>query len=229
MSSPRAFFVTGTDTGVGKTFAACSMLEAARRQGMSTAAVKPVAAGVIDSPQGPVNEDVLALSGYCSMSLPVSLINPVCFDEPIAPHIAALGTGRHLDADDLAQACKKVLAKGADFTLIEGAGGWKVPLNDTETLADLATLLSIPVVLVVGMRLGCLNHALLTARAIEDDGLQLAGWIANEPGPRMDCYQENLTTLEKLLKAPLIGEIPFGQQPEDIAGSLAMDLLFSRD
>jgi dethiobiotin synthetase len=226
---PNAFFITGTDTDAGKTFAACSILTAARQEGLTTAAVKPVAAGVIDTPQGKMNEDVLQLSQYCSLSLPSEIMNPACFDEPIAPHIAANRTGRRLFAGDLAMACQQVLAIGADLTLIEGAGGWKVPLNDSETMADIARYLALPVIMVVGMRLGCLNHALLTAQAIEADGLKLAGWIANQTTCRMDYYQENLETLKRLLSAPLLAEIPQSTTPEAAAASIQLDTLLSQD
>ncbi len=200
-----AFFVTGTDTDAGKTRAACAMLAAARQQGYSTAALKPVAAGV--NAEG-FNEDVVQLHRECTLDLTPGVINPVCFDTPIAPHIAALETGISLTAAGLAAQCRPVLERQADLTLVEGAGGWKVPLNARETLADLARLLDIPVILVVGMRLGCLNHAMLTAQAIEADGAKLAGWIANRVDPGMDRYADNLATLEALLQAPLVAEIP---------------------
>ena len=199
------FFVTGTDTDAGKTRAACAMLAAAREHGYSTAALKPVAAGV--NAEG-VNEDVVLLHRECTLDLTPGDINPACFDAPIALHIAATETGVSLTAEALAAQCRPVLDRQADLTLVEGAGGWKVPLNARETLADLARLLDIPVILVVGMRLGCLNHALLTAQAIEADGATLAGWIANRVDPDMDRYADNVATLEALLPAPLVGEIP---------------------
>ena len=229
IKSPHAFFITGTDTDAGKTFAACSILAAAGQQGLTTAAIKPVAAGVIDTPQGRMNEDVLQLSQYCSSSLPSEVMNPVCFDQPIAPHIAAEKAGRRLFAGELAMACQQVLATGADLTLIEGAGGWKVPLNDSETMADIARYLALPVILVVGMRLGCLNHALLTVQAIEADGLKLAGWMANQTACRMDFYQENLETLKRLLSIPLLAEIPSSSSPEAAASSIRIETLLSQD
>ena len=176
----RTYFVTGTDTEVGKTAVSCALLEAARRAGRSTAAVKPVAAGCDSEGR---NEDALALQQSISMSLPYAQINPVALQPAIAPHIAAEQAGRRLQADRLAGLCRGVMGLGADLVLIEGAGGWRVPLGPRETFADIAINLQVDVILVVAMRLGCINHALLTAEAISRDGLRLAGWVANQPGP----------------------------------------------
>jgi len=202
------FFITGTDTDAGKTHVAGALLAAAKARGLTTAALKPVAAGTVATPEGMCNEDVMALAAQCTEELALAEINPVCFDEPIAPHIAAVNVGVDLAAATLAEQCQQVLARKADLTVVEGAGGWKVPLNAQETLADLVRLLDIPVILVVGMKLGCLNHALLTAQAIAADGLPLAGWVANHIDPAMARYQENRETLEQLLPAPLLAEMP---------------------
>jgi len=199
------WFVTGTDTGVGKTAISCALLEAANAQGMRTAAVKPVAAGCDDKGQ---NEDALQLLDCMSEPLDYARVNPVALDAPIAPHIAAQQEGKRLQASRLAGICRGVMLGGADFVLIEGAGGWRVPIGPRETLADLAVQLQVGVILVVGMRLGCINHALLTAEAIRRDGLLLAGWVANQPGERMACHRENLDTLRRLLPAPMLGEVP---------------------
>lgn len=207
MRARQTFFVTGTDTGVGKTFAACAILRAAAARGLSTAAVKPVAAGVVESPEGPRNEDALALRRVVTLPLTHEEINPVCLPEAIAPHLAARHAGRQLSAQRLAGFCRGVMMRGADLCLIEGAGGWKVPLNGRELLSHLARELDVPVILVVGMRLGCLNHALLSAQAILLDKLPLAGWIANQVEPAMQCYEENLETLRELMPAPLLAEI----------------------
>lgn len=201
----RTYFVTGTDTEVGKTAVSCALLEAARRAGRSTAAVKPVAAGCDSEGR---NEDALALQQSISMSLPYAQINPVALQPAIAPHIAAEQAGRRLQADRLAGLCRGVMGLGADLVLIEGAGGWRVPLGPRETFADIAINLQVDVILVVAMRLGCINHALLTAEAISRDGLRLAGWVANQPGPEMSCHRENLDTLCRWLPAPLLGELP---------------------
>lgn len=201
----RAFFVTGTDTEVGKTAVCCALLEAARAAGLRTAAVKPVAAGCDEHGR---NEDALQLQACMTERMPYSRVNPVALAEPIAPHLAAAREGRTLRVDELAALCRDGMAGDADLVLVEGAGGWRVPVGPRETLADLAVALQLEVILVVGMRLGCINHALLTAEAIRHDGLNLAGWVANEPGERMACYEENLDTLRALLPAPLLGVVP---------------------
>lgn len=222
-----AFFITGTDTDAGKTRVAAALLAAARERGLTTAALKPVAAGTVATPDGLCNEDVMALAAQCTEALTLSDINPVCFDEPIAPHIAAANQDVMLTAGKLAEQCRPVLSRQADLTVVEGAGGWKVPLNGQETLADLVRLLDIPVILVVGMKLGCLNHALLTAQAIAADGLPLAGWVANRIDPDMARYQENLDTLKQLLPAPLLAEMPRLQSDETGAQYWHLDQLLS--
>jgi dethiobiotin synthetase len=140
-------------------------------------------------------------------------VNPIALQQAVAPHIAATNTGKRLSAERLAGFCRGVLMKRADLTIIEGAGGWRVPLNARETLAELPRLLEQPVILVVGMKLGCINHALLTAEAINRDGLKLAGWVANRIDPQMSAYEENLQTLISLINAPLIAEFPFMEDP----------------
>lgn len=201
----RTVFVTGTDTEVGKTAISCALLVAARKAGLKTAAVKPVAAGCDEAGH---NEDALQLMAAMTESLDYEQVNPVALSAAIAPHIAAQREGRNLQVSRLAGLCRGVMCGSADFVLIEGAGGWRVPLNPRETLADLAVQLQVGVILVVGMRLGCINHALLTAEAIARDGLKLVGWVANQPGPTMPCYEENLETLQRRLPAPLLGEVP---------------------
>lgn len=204
----QAFFVTGTDTEIGKTTIAAGFLHAARQQGLTTAAVKPVAAGCERSAEGLRNDDALTLQAECQPVLAYDLINPVALEAAIAPHIAAAESGVTLTAAALLAGCQPVLQQQADLTLIEGAGGWLVPLSGDETLADLATALQLPVILVVGMRLGCINHALLTAKAVRDSGLQLAGWVANQVDPQMSRPQENLATLQQLMSAPCLGVVP---------------------
>lgn len=215
----KTWFVTGTDTGVGKTAVSCGLLAAAAGAGLRTAAVKPVAAGCDERGQ---NEDALCLQAAMTEELDYSQINPVALHAAIAPHIAAAQEGKRLQANRLAGLSRGVMLGGADFVLIEGAGGWRVPINARETLADLAIELQVGVILVVGMRLGCINHALLTAEAIRRDGLALAAWVANQSGPRMDHHQDNVDTLRQLLPAPLLGDIPFlpEWQASDIAAHL---------
>lgn len=201
----KSWFVTGTDTEVGKTAIACALLLAAAGQGLTTAAVKPVAAGCDDEGR---NDDALQLMACMSESLEYEQVNPVALRAAIAPHIAARQEGRQLQVSRLAGLCRGVMLCGAEFILVEGAGGWRVPLGPRETLADLARTLALDVIMVVGMRLGCINHALLTAEAIRRDGLTLAGWVANQPAEPMACHRENLDTLCQLLPAPLLGEVP---------------------
>lgn len=201
----QTYFVTGTDTEVGKTAVSCALLEAANARGLATAAVKPVAAGC--DAQGR-NDDALQLMASMSESLAYDQVNPVALAEAIAPHLAAEHEGRRLQASRLVGLCRGVTSGGADLVLVEGAGGWRVPINPRETLADVARELGAPVILVVGMRLGCINHALLSAEAIARDGLRLAGWVANTVDPQMNCFEENLETLRQWLPAPLLGVVP---------------------
>lgn len=199
------FFITGTDTGVGKTFVACQLLHAAQQRGLRTLGLKPLAAGAENTADGLRNEDALLLQQAATVQLPYDAINPFCFELPVAPHIAAKKNGSVLDAKTIAKKIRNALDEAEfDYAVIEGAGGWRLPLNDTETLADVVKLLQIPVMLVVGMKLGCINHALLTAEAIRADGLALHGWIANDLGEPMPMLSENIATLERLLPAPRI-------------------------
>lgn len=204
----RAYFVTGTDTEIGKTTIAAGLLHAARLQGLSTAAAKPVASGCMPSSEGLRNDDALALLAQCSLPLRYEEVNPFAFEPAIAPHLAALEANVRLDVASLLPAVQEVLAKGADFSLVEGAGGWRVPLAGEENLSDLAMALGKPVILVVGVRLGCINHALLSAETIVRDGLQLAGWVANIVEPKTSRLEENLATLCERLPAPCLGRVP---------------------
>jgi len=205
----QAFFITGTDTGVGKTTVSAALLYAARQQGLTTAAVKPVASGCEQTAQGLRNSDALALWQQCTVPLSYNELNPYAFAPAIAPHLAAAEVGAELSAAPLASAIQQVLSKGADLTLVEGAGGWRVPINHQETLADVARALRLPVILVVGIRLGCINHALLTFEAIQHDGLTLVGWVANSLEPDTAKLNENLRSLEQRLPAPCLGQIPY--------------------
>lgn len=204
----KRFFVTGTDTEIGKTTIAAGILHAAHCAGLTTAGVKPVAAGCEITAEGPRNDDALALLAECRPELEYDQVNPIALEAAIAPHIAAQEEGVALGTAVLAEACQAVFAMQRDLTLVEGAGGWLVPLNPDETLADLAKALQAQVIMVVGMRLGCINHALLTAQAIERYGLKLAGWVANYVDPDMSRPQENFETLERLLPAPCLGKVP---------------------
>ncbi|MEH6593372.1 MAG: dethiobiotin synthase [Halioglobus sp.] len=217
----KTWFVTGTDTDVGKTAISCALIAAANARGLRTAAVKPVAAGCDEMGR---NSDALLLQAMMSEPLPYEQVNPVALRSAIAPHLAAQQEGKRIEASRLAGFCRGVMMGPADFVLIEGAGGWRVPINSRETLAQLAVELQVDVILVVAMRLGCINHALMTAEAIARDGLKLAGWVANSPAERMDSYEGNLATLQRWLPAPLIGEVDYmtPYNPELAAKSLSL-------
>ncbi|MGB2057836.1 MAG: dethiobiotin synthase [Alcanivorax sp.] len=193
------FFVTGTDTEVGKTWVSCRLLERAREAGLSCYGLKPVAAGCEETAEGWRNDDALQLMAASSETLPYELVNPVALKAPVAPHIAARQEGKTISLARLAGYVRGALsAHKADLILIEGAGGWRVPLNDREMLSGLAAELELPVIQVVGMKLGCINHALLTAEAIKKDGLRYAGTMANCFGS-MAVQEENLLTLRQHL------------------------------
>lgn len=215
----RGFFVTGTDTGVGKTRVAVALVRAWRAQGLRVAVMKPVAAG--HSPGG-VNEDVVALLQVTNVAADLRDVNPYAFAEPIAPHIAAQQAGVRIDLDVIAAAYAR-LAAAADVVVVEGAGGWRVPLNEGEDMADLAERLGLPVVLVVGLRLGCLNHALLTAESIAQRKLSWGGWVGNHIDPSMACQEENLTTLKARLSTPCLGVQAFTDP--DVPAESGMDWL----
>ncbi len=223
----KHFFIAGTDTDVGKTLIACGILRAAANRGLKTLAIKPVAAGAEQTAEGLRNSDALMLMAAMTESLPYEQVNPVLLAPPIAPHIAAEQAGRRLSVSQLAGFCRGVMMRKADLVLIEGAGGWRVPLNQGEMLSGLAIELRTPVILVVGMKLGCINHAVLTAEAIQADGLVVAGWVANKIDPEMACFDENLATLRRLLPAPCLGVIPnlAPVDPAIVADHLDLSLL----
>lgn len=193
------FFITGTDTEVGKTWVSCRLLERARDAGLKCYGLKPVAAGCVETPEGRRNEDAVQLMAASSLTLPYEVVNPVALQAAIAPHIAAEREGRRISVTQLAGYVRGALSSyPADLVVVEGAGGWRVPLNDREMLAGLAVELNLPVIQVVGMRLGCISHALLTAEAIRADGLRYTGTVANCFGD-MDVREENLLTLRRHL------------------------------
>ncbi|AVO53768.1 dethiobiotin synthase [Ectopseudomonas mendocina] len=223
----HAYFVTGTDTEIGKTTIAAGLLHAARLRGLSTAAAKPVASGCTRTAEGLRNDDALALLAQCSLPLRYEEINPLAFEPAIAPHLAAREVGVTLNVSSLLEPVRGVLAQGADFSLVEGAGGWRVPLAGEENLSDLAIALGLPVILVIGVRLGCINHALLSAEAIERDGLTLAGWVANIVDPHTARLEENLATLAERMPAPCLGRVPRlpDASAEAVARHLDLELL----
>lgn len=225
----KTYFVTGTDTGVGKTMVSAAILHAARAMGKRTLAMKPIASGCERTQEGLRNEDALMLQEAISEPLAYELINPVALEPAIAPHVAAEQAGRHITADRLVGFCRGLQIRPADLLLVEGAGGWRVPLNDRETYAEFPRLLQMPVILVVSLKLGCINHALLSAEAIRNDGLALAGWVANraEPEP-MACEQDTLNYLVNHMGTPCLGILPWmaNGRPEVLAKYLNIDGLF---
>jgi len=208
------YFIAGTDTDAGKTLIAAGLLNKAKSEGLSTVGLKPIAAGCQETPEGLRNDDALMLMAQSTEELPYEQVNPIAFAPPIAPHIAGQQLRRPLSAGRIVGLLRGVLMiNRAQFTLVEGAGGYRVPLNPKETLADVTKELNLPVILVVGMKLGCLNHALLTVEAIHRDGLKLAGWIANRVDEDMAVYKENIETLHAMIQAPCLGEVPFLSEP----------------
>jgi dethiobiotin synthetase len=223
---PHGFFVTGTDTGVGKTLISCALLRALARRGLRAVGMKPVAAGATMQDGRLVNEDVTALKAAGNVEVPDELVNPYCFAPPIAPHLAAAEAGVAIDLRRLENACTR-LATLADCVVVEGAGGFRVPLGPDVDTADLASRLRLPVILVVGMRLGCINHALLTAAAVESAGLSLAGWVANHIDPDMLHATGNVKTLQDRLSAPLLARVAYSaDRNASDADKLDIDALY---
>jgi dethiobiotin synthetase len=215
-----SYFLTGTDTAVGKTFITCALLHAARQRGLRAAALKPVAAGTDAAGH---NEDVEQIRAASTIVLPASIINPYCFSAAVAPHIAAAEENISIDFGRIVAACG-VAASQTDLLVVEGVGGFCVPLGADGDSADLAVLLGLPVILVVGMRLGCINHALLTAEAIGRRKLKIAGWVANRIDPSMPRLEENLAVLNSRLPAPLLGVVPFDAAADSSRAATYLDL-----
>ena len=205
--SNRRLFIAGTNTEVGKTFYACHLLRELEAAGYCTTAIKPVATEAMQTADGDRNQDALNLMASMTEDVPYEHVNPVLFTPPIAPHIAAQEVGVRLSVKDIAAACQPALSTPADVCVIEGAGGWLVPLNDKETLADLAGELHAGIIVVVAMQLGCLNHALLTVADIERCGLPLVSWVANTLQKPMPYLTENIDTLKLAIDAPLLASL----------------------
>ncbi len=215
-------FVTGTDTGIGKTLACCALLHALAARGVRAAPMKPIAAGAVERDGRWANDDTLRLLEAAGLDgASAETVTPILLREALAPHIAAAREGRVISLAPVMAALHR-LALSAPFLVIEGVGGFRVPLDDRTDTVDLARAIGLPVVLVVGLRLGCLNHALLTAQAISTAGLTFSGWIANGIDPAMQAADENLAALRARLAAPLLGRIPFRSNPDP--RSLAAEL-----
>ncbi len=216
----RGVFVTGTDTEIGKTWCSIGLLEALAARGLRAAGLKPVAAGAVQTADGWRNDDALALQAAASVALPYEIVNPVCLPEPCSPHLAARAAGVRIDIDALVAHCERV-SFDCDWLLIEGAGGWLAPLDEAHSIADLAHALGLPVLLVVGMRLGCLNHAQLTWEAIERSGCARAGWIANVVDPRTARLDEQVETLTCRLRGTPLAVLGHGLGPSARRAALA--------
>ena len=210
----RGVFVTGTDTGVGKTLASCALIHALARRGVAAVPMKPVAAGASLHGGRWLNDDTAALLQASGMPAEwAARITPVLLREPMAPHIAAAREGRAIALEPVQEALR-ALGAGGRFLVVDGVGGFRVPLDARTDTVDLARLAGLPVLLVVGLRLGCLNHALLTAQAVAAAGLGFAGWIANEIDPAMAAVDDNVQALRERLPGPLLGRLPFCASPD---------------
>ena len=215
----RAVFIAGTDTGVGKTHATCALLHALRAAGQHVCGMKPVASGCTQTPAGLRNDDALALQAASSGAPAYALVNPVALRDPLSPHLAAAHDGVTIALSPLRTAFE-ALSASHPRVVVEGVGGWLVPLAPGLLASDIAVQWQLPVLLVVGLRLGCINHALLSARAIVADGCQLLGWIGNRIDPDMLAAEENLASLRALLPAPCLGVLPHGAAPASAAALL---------
>ncbi len=204
----RGFFITGTDTGIGKTWVTLSLMRALQTAGLKVIGMKPVASGAVRGDNGLINEDAALLQAHGSLALPYARINPWVFEPPVSPHIAAELAGCELDIEQIAAACH-ALADEADCLLVEGVGGWEVPLNRRHSVADLAGVLGFPVIMVVGLRLGCINQAVLTSKAITQTATPWLGWVANQIEPDLLYPNHNLETLKTLLHRPLLASLPW--------------------
>ena len=204
----NAFFLTGTDTEVGKTVSSRAILQAASQRNIQMAGYKPIASGSEDTAEGLRNSDALFIQEDSTVELTYQEVNPYTFKEPVSPHLAAEREGKTIDFDVLSLGLAHLKAI-SDVVLVEGAGGWRVPVTRTDFLSTWVKREKLPVILVVGIKLGCLSHAMLTAEAIEADGLELVGWVANRVNPGVENYAEMIKMLELNLPGVKLGEIPY--------------------
>ena len=213
------YFVTGTDTDCGKTLVTLGMMHLYKITGYRVAGMKPIASGSRRTHRGLRNEDAVHIQHQAAVAADYRLINPYAFEPAIAPHLAASTAGIRLEIDVI-EACYRQLAEASDRVLVEGVGGWRVPLGTDWGVAELARALGLPVILVVGVRLGCINHGLLSVESILDSGCRLAGWVANRVDPEMLEPEGSIETLARLIEAPLLGEVPYMRNPD--AGDVAV-------
>ncbi|MBT7952386.1 MAG: dethiobiotin synthase [Gammaproteobacteria bacterium] len=220
------YFISGTDTEIGKTLITLGLMMALKNVGMKVGGMKPVASGCSRTKEGLRNEDAIQIQTYCDTSNSYDLINPYAFEPPVAPHIAAREAKVLIDLEKI-KICYEQISSSVDAMVVEGVGGWKVPLGHRQSLPDLVSVLELPVILVVGLKLGCINHAILTSEAIRKDGLLLKGWVANEVESDYSTVDASVEYLSANISAPLLGHIPFAKTPDPakIATSLDMALL----
>ncbi|MCB1761673.1 MAG: dethiobiotin synthase [Gammaproteobacteria bacterium] len=209
------YFITGTDTGCGKTLVTLGLMQRLQLAGLRVAGMKPVASGAARVAGELRNDDATQIQTQSSGDADYGLVNPYVFEPAIAPHLAARQSGREIEIAEI-EACYRKLAVGADRLLVEGVGGWLVPLSDDCLLSDLAVRLRLPVIMVVGMRLGCINHSLLTQDGINGSGCHLIGWVANRIDPGMSSFDDNIATLQQRIAAPLLGVLPHLDRPDPL-------------
>lgn len=224
---PDVYFVTGTDTDVGKTVCCQALLQAANKQKRRTLAYKPIAAGCEQTPYGLRNHDAALLQKTCNLEVAYKLVNPIAFTLAIAPHIAAQLENKPIEQSYISQGLERLKSLKSDLIIVEGAGGWRLPLNAHETLSDWVVTQKLSVILVVGMKLGCLNHAILTYESIINDGLKVVGWIANQVEKNMPYYALNIEMLKHKINAPMIAEIPHLQNINEQDLSAYVDFNFA--
>jgi dethiobiotin synthetase len=220
------YFISGTDTETGKTLITLGLMVALKNAGMKVGGMKPVASGCSRTKEGLRNEDAIQIQSFSDANKSYDLVNPYAFEPAVAPHIAACEAGVAIDLEKIKN-CYKQISKSMDVVVVEGAGGWKVPMGNNQSLPDLVSVLGLPVVMVVGLKLGCINHAILTSEAIENDGQQLKGWVANEVEPHYFTSGATVDYLSSNISAPLLGRIPFMKSPDpaEIAAVLDVALL----
>lgn len=219
----KGAFITGTGTGCGKTEITLGLMRALQQRGEQVLGMKPVASGANATSEGLRNEDALRIQAQCTSELPYDWVNPFAYAPPIAPHLAAEAAGRPVELRLISDRFEQ-LACRADRVLVEGVGGWLVPLNASARVVDLALHLELPVILVVGLQLGCINHALLTEASIRQSGVRLLGWVANQVEPEMRAREGNLATLRKHLSVPCLGEVPWLDSPSSMAVADYLDI-----
>lgn len=223
MDLPTSVFITGTDTDCGKTHVACALMSAYKSQGLRVIGFKPVASGSQEVAGKLINEDVERLTAHANVQLPVEVVNPYIFEPPISPHFAAAQAGEEIELEKIVNAYEEC-RKAADIVIVEGAGGWRVPLSPTLDIAALATTLNIPTVVVCGLRLGCINHMLLTINDIRRQGAEISAWVANQIDPHYANIEATVKTITQATSIPLLANLDFQSRPEPSAAAQSIDL-----